>query len=412
MAPTAQQPLLATAAEELAQLLHAAEGSAMQDRLIRQRLPDLFTTLEAAGLRLITFCQCYPERFSLRFVPGWGVRVSLAPAPSEPAPDLPQVESALEATVAENVEKFHAKHCLTKKEPAAPLAWLIRRIGPELDSLLVQSAQKALHYHLDPAASGYDHLRAAVRGCIACHLWDFVAARGAAFRWVEGEPCGGWHARCHCQGAIALAPERAAAVMAARRARAKAEEAKLAQKRAAREARRALEAATLEQEPACWREGAELTTAQLLSACAAGGALVLLRAPVRSAALFGEELRAAARHAALPPALLRPLERGLWLLPPPAAGDEAGGSAREALLALLPCLGGARLALRLLAAAPSDDADALVVAAAALPRRHVRWSLELEQHFPSPISWWEVPPLPLPDRPMRPPRASKGSGRC
>ena len=115
MAPTAQQPLLATAAEELAQLLHAAEGSAMQDRLIRQRLPDLFTTLEAAGLRLITFCQCYPERFSLRFVPGWGVRVSLAPATSEPAPDLPQVESALEATVAENVEKFHAKHCLTKK---------------------------------------------------------------------------------------------------------------------------------------------------------------------------------------------------------------------------------------------------------------------------------------------------------
>ena len=108
-----------------------------------------------------------------------------------------------------------------------------------------------------------------------------------------------------------------------------------------------------------------------------------MRGPARSASLFAEELRAAARHVALPPALLRPLCRGLWLLPPPAAGDAAGGAAHAALRALLPSLGGVRLAVTLLAAARGDDADALVAAAAALPRRRAHWSLELEQHFPA-----------------------------
>ena len=44
-----------------------------------------------------------------------------------------------------------------------------------------------------------------------------VSPQRLSFHDVIG---GGRHARCHCQGAIALAPERAAAVVAARRARA------------------------------------------------------------------------------------------------------------------------------------------------------------------------------------------------
>jgi hypothetical protein len=142
----------------------------------------------------------------------------------------------------------------------------------------------------------------------------------------------------------------------------------------------------MEEQPDGWREDVELTPAELLAACGeggAGGTLLLMRGPARSASLFAEELRAAARHVALPPALLRPLCRGLWLLPPPAAGDAAGGAAHAALRALLPSLGGVRLAVTLLAAARGDDADALVAAAAALPRRRAHWSLELEQHFPA-----------------------------
>ena len=239
MAPTAQVPELASAADELAGLL--ADG-AMQDKLILQRLPWLITVLESAGLRFISFCQCYPERFSLRFLPGWGVRVSLAPATSkESVWDLPQVENVLEVVVAQHVERFHATHSANEKEPAAPLGWLIWRIGPELDALIAQAARGPLHFHLDPEASGYANLRTALRGCVACHLWEFVCARSEVFSWVEGAPCGDAHASCHCQGAIALTPARAAAVLAAKRARLKAEEAKREVKREAREARRAVE---------------------------------------------------------------------------------------------------------------------------------------------------------------------------
>ena len=389
MAPTAHEPSLASAADELAELL--SEG-ALQDRLILQRLPGLLTVLESAGLRLISFCQCFPERFSLRFLPGWGVRVSLEPASSEPTLDLPLVENVLETVVAQHVERYHDKHSSNEKAPAAPIGWLIRRIGPELDAYIAQAARGPLHFQLDPEASGFANLRLALRGCVACHVCEFVHARSEVFSWVEGPPCdGGTHASCHCQGAIALTPVRAATVMAARRARLKADEVKREVKREAREARRAKEEAAMEEEPDGWREdlAAELPAAELLAACGeggtggTGGTLLLMRGPTRSASLFAEELRAAARHVALPAALLRPLCRGLWLLPPPPAGDAAGAEAHAALRALLPSLGGVRLAVTLLAAAQGDDADALVAAAAALPRWRALWSLELEQHFPA-----------------------------
>ena len=386
MAPTAQEPSLVSAADELAELL--SEG-AVQDRLILQRLPGLLTVLETAGLRLISFCQCFPERFSLRFLPGWGLRVSLAPASSESTLDLPLVENMLETVVVQHVERYHDKHSANEKAPAAPIGWLIRRIGPELDAYIAQAARGPLHFQLDPEASGFANLRLALRGSVACHVCEFVHARSEVFSWVEGPPCDeGAHASCHCQGAIALTPERAATVMAARRARLKADEVKREVKREAREARRAKEEAAMEEEPDGWREdlAAERPAAELLAACGeggAGGTLLLMRGPTRSASLFAEELRAAARHVALPAALLRPLCRGLWLLPPPAAGDAAGGEAHAALRALLPSLGGVRLAVTLLAAARGDDADALVAAAAALPRRRAHWSLELEQHFPA-----------------------------
>ena len=384
MAPTANEPSLARAADELAELL--SEG-ALQDVLILQRLPGLRTVLESAGLRLMSFCQCFPERFSLMFLPEWGLRVSLAPASSEPALDLPLVENMLEAAIVQHVERYHDKHSANRKAPAAPMAWIVRRTGPELDAYIAHAARRHLHFQLDPEASGFANLRLALRGCVASHVRDFVHARSEVLSWVEGPPCdGGTHASCHCQGAVALTPEHAATVMAARRARLQAEEAKREARREAREARRAKEEAAMEEQPDGWREDVELTPAELLAACTeggAGGTLLLMRGPARSASLFAEELRAAARHVALPPALLRPLCRGLWLLPPPAAGDAAGGAAHAALRALLPSLGGVRLAVTLLAAARGDDADALVAAAAALPRRRAHWSLELEQHFPA-----------------------------
>ena len=57
----------------------------------------------------------------------------------------------------------------------------------------------------------------------------------------------------------------------------------------------------MEEQPDGWREDVELTAAELLAACTeggAGGTLLLMRGPARSASLFAEELRAAARHVA------------------------------------------------------------------------------------------------------------------
>ena len=145
----------------------------------------------------------------------------------------------------------------------------------------------------------------------------------------------------HCQGAIAFTPERAATVMAARRARLS-RRTRSSARSSARRARHGAPRRRLR-----WRRS--LTARH--------------RAPRRAAC------RAAA-----------PAHSGR-LLPPPAAGNAAGGEAHAALRALLPSLGGVRLAVTLLAAARGDDANALVAAAAALPRRRAHWSLELEQHF-------------------------------
>ena len=107
----------------------------------------------------------------------------------------------------------------------------------------------------------------------------------------------------------------------------------------------------------------------------------MLRAPLRTGALFAEELRGAARHAGLPEALLKPLGGGLWLLR--GGGTGAAAAARDALLAQLPLLAGVRLRLALHAAAA--DGPALLKAVAATPPRRERpgWTLHYEQHFPS-----------------------------
>ena len=120
---------------------------------------------------------------------------------------------------------------------------------------------------------------------------------------------------------------------------------------------------------------------ELLHTCNKDDTLLVLRAPLRTGALFAEELRGAARHAGLPEALLKPLGGGLWLLR--GGGTGAAAAARDALLAQLPLLAGVRLRLALHAAAA--DGPALLEAVAATPPRRERpgWTLHYEQHFPS-----------------------------
>jgi len=449
----------------------------MLDRLILQRLPDLRATLESSGLRVISFCQLYPERFTLEYLPGWGVRVRLEAAAERlvAVEQLAEVEAALETALMAAAERYHGLYMATQAAPAAPLAWLVKRVGNQIDALVVQAHRLPLHFHVNPAASGFadGDTAAALRACVASHLYEFVAARPAVLRWVDGEPStaaasrepathsGG--AACRCNGRIGLSAQHATRFVAAKRAKANVDAAKSAAKREARRERHEQQARETvavagsspahQERVACagdgdasWRECELLPPSELLDACARGGTLVLSRAPARTAALFAEELRAAARHCALPTALLRPLGPGLWLVrPAPVATDgeaptaaadavtdgeaptaaadaatssadaadatadaaaaaaAAAATARAALLRLLPRLGGVRLVASLLAAA--DDAPSLAAATAAAVAswgpsgrgRRPFWSLEVESLFPSPdaqtLPWAPLPGL-------------------
>jgi hypothetical protein len=138
-----------------------------------------------------------------------------------------------------------------------------------------------------------------------------------------------------------------------------------------------------------WSDDAALGTADLLAACAAGGDVILQRAPVRTAKLFAEELRMAATLLTLPPTDLVALSPGLWLLAP--ARDAASIEARERLLAWLDVLGGVRLCGTLLAAA-ADPAGLIALAKErhGSIRQQPRWGMVYETHYPA-AEMWVVP---------------------
>ena len=155
-----------------------------------------------------------------------------------------------------------------------------------------------------------------------------------------------------------------------------------------------------------WKEQVELLgTSALIAECAAGGDLLVLRAPLRTAALFAEELKCAAIHAQLPPTLLRPLGGGLWLLRPAPAADRAAHAARSALLSLSRRLAGVRLQFPLEAVAPLDVAAFLRAAAGAAAVRAAaaasEWTLRYEHHYP--MAHHEL--LPFSPLPLAPPIA-------
>ncbi len=133
----------------------------------------------------------------------------------------------------------------------------------------------------------------------------------------------------------------------------------------------------LDDEDPAGEEGASsLEPAAVLSACASGGDLLVLRAPLRTARLFTEELHRAASLAGLPLELLLQLSPGLWLLRPAACEAR-----RTFLHECIPALGGVRLCGSLIAAAA--DTDGLVKSATGALGSRRRWTLAYEVHYPS-----------------------------
>ena len=125
-------------------------------------------------------------------------------------------------------------------------------------------------------------------------------------------------------------------------------------------------------------ESVTLQTPALMEACAAGGDLIMVRAAVRTARVFAEELAAASEAVGLPAQLLRQLSAGLWLLSPATASTSPQ---HEALCRLIPFLGGVRLRAGLLCAAV--DVRSLIASAQSLNLPLSNWSLEYEVHYPA-----------------------------
>mmetsp|Transcript_19272 Transcript_19272/g.44302 ORF Transcript_19272/g.44302 Transcript_19272/m.44302 type:complete len:509 (-) Transcript_19272:68-1594(-) len=160
-----------------------------------------------------------------------------------------------------------------------------------------------------------------------------------------------------------------------------------------------------------WAERKDcVSAAGFVQACAQGGDLIVMRAPIRTAAFFAEELRSAARLVSLPSPLLRSLGGGVWhLLPAAAAAEDAAAAAAEdassidtdtvaagtmvkeanaaaartRLYCLLSSLAGVRMCMSLIAAA-ADSRALLSKLRSQPPVRHApQWSLHYEQHYPA-----------------------------
>ena len=124
-------------------------------------------------------------------------------------------------------------------------------------------------------------------------------------------------------------------------------------------------------------EDASLSTPAVLAACAAGGDVIVGRAPFRTEKIFAEELRAAASLLGIPSDQLRTLSPGLVLLRPFDTPN------RARLLAWLDAMGGVRLYGSLVcAAADSAGLVAATRAAHGVARRAPRWDLAYEVHYP------------------------------
>ena len=286
-----------------------------------------------------------------------------APVPGERWPALAsEVEALLEARL---LKALHT-HAASKEGPA-PLPWLMRGIGGELEALVAAGPNPALMMHLRHGlAADADARQHAWYEAMAHHLAAFVHARPAVASWRAGPPCTR-HDRCiACGAGLELSPDApppADGVVA---------------KRAPTRGGGEVAAAAAEGAAEVAAEGAALETGELMEVCSAGGELIAVRGAVRTAKVFREELLVAAETVGLDPSLLRQLGAGLWLLHGPSS---ASSGPHAALRRLLPLLGGVRLTARILCAAPHARELAACVHRLRLPL--ARWSLQYEVNFPA-----------------------------
>ena len=383
------------AAEQLSSLL--TERGPLELHAVVVELPAIKDFLHEASLRLVPFCQLFPDRFVLEPLASFTqLRLRLR-AEGEVQMEASLAAAATAAVEARFVEKLHQYH---QQRPsteldAVPLAWLQRSAGSAVELLVATAGEPSLLFHLWPQAHGYPNRLQAWWGCLSAHMQRFTASRPQTLAWHGGEPCTLHHSRCWCRAGVSLTAASARTV-SARAPPANQPKPSKAAKLAAQHQRRHGGADDGADGAPSWQPLEEsLPVRALLAACEGGGDVLTLRAPQRTAALFATELAAAAQYARLPTPLLQPIGPGLWLLRPADAAEGAGAAtAREQLMRLLPRLGAVRGSGTLLAATAGPSALLRLLHsprwAEALRRRVFgdgsgagAWSLRCEQTFPS-----------------------------
>lgn len=398
-----QRPVYTTeaeraAAEQLSSLL--AERGPLELHAVVVELPAIKDFLHEASLRLVPFCQLFPDRFVLEPVASFTqLRLRLraegeVQTEASSAAAAASATSAVEARFVEKLHQYHQQRPSTELDPV-PLAWLQRSVGSAVELLVAAAGDPSLLFHLRPEAHGYPNRLQAWWGCLSAHMQRFAASRPQTLAWHVGEPCTLHHSRCWCRAGVSLTAASARTVCE-RAPPANQPKPSKAAKLAAQHQRRQGGADDDVGGAPAWQPLEEsLPVRALLAACEGGGDVLTMRAPQRTAALFATELAAAAQYARLPAPLLQPIGPGLWLLRPAGAAEGADAvAAREQLTRLLPRLGAVRGSGTLLAATAGPGALLRLLHsprwAEALRQRVFgeggeggAWSLRCEQTFPS-----------------------------
>ena len=421
--------------------LHARKNTPQSLGAVVSELPDLKAYLMTAPIRLAPLLQLFPDRFILEAsAPFDDLRARLAldgnvEAASGPVATIPaDADAAFAEALSAKILQYHLARGGSPTDPVS-VPWLVRTMSAMVEVQVVCAAEPSLLYHRDPSRFGHATRWAAWWACVDAHMRRFVLSHSTQYVWHVG-PDGGEQpsavsltAQAVQQLARLREHQRAEQTRAKKRRREESRYApgEIGRQGAASTATGALSVARAAAAPTarvggalrkiapphtapCEAAGATpLATLLGASADLAHGArqqLIVLRGASRTAALFAEELHAAAEHARVPPEQLTRVGQALFLWAPAAAKAERGGEAEASaavapsLLKNLPHLASVRLSGALLLAAPSSDALAASLAdrsahgalrarvfggtrARGASAQRDRWTLRMEAHFPS-----------------------------
>ena len=388
-----------TTADELAashlvrdHLVASTEPQALSS--IVKASPDLKAYLMSAPIRLVALLQLFPDQFTLSPATSMdGLLVSLAVDDRQPVklshgPAKGQADDAFLNLLV--TKMLHHQRSGNPTDPV-PTQWIVRTMGSHLEMMVACAREPALLFHLDPSRHGYTTRWAAWWGSVDAHLKRFIELHPQDFTWHESndgsEPV-----------SISLSP---LAVQRHVRER-EVERALQRQRRQQRAGASTSSSVTTttttsdQQNRASAGSGATATRSEAIDAsalrraCEAGDhTVIVMRGAARTAAVFEEELQAAAEHVQLPEGALKRFGPSVWILSPE---DHEARLLVEDIMPRLACARSVGTPI-LVAESPAamvselcmkpDDLRRRVFASDGALEAESRWSLRVEALFPS-----------------------------